>query len=110
MDICQQKKVIINGIRIQMKLYQHEDPFRLMAETTNGYKVEIQYASLRVCQVKLSPAMVVAHEKRIPIYGSIPCEIKIVLCSGSALLHMLDTILVHCILHVLGTILVHCLI
>ena len=26
------------------------------------------------------------------------------------LLHILDTILVHCILHILGTILVHCLI
>ena len=114
MDICQQKKFIINGIRIRMKLYQHEDPFRLMAETIDDYKVEIQYASLRVCQVKLSPAMVVAHEKRIPkqcavypfwksdlkafniekgsygwsaddvYHGSIPSEIKIVLCSGSA--------------------------
>ena len=26
------------------------------------------------------------------------------------MLHILDTILVHCILHILGTILVHCLI
>ena len=28
----------------------------------------------------------------------------------SSLLHILDTILVHCILYILGTILVHCLI
>ena len=63
MDICQQKKFIVSGIRIRMKLYQHEDPFRLMAETTDYYKVEIQYASFRVCQVKLSPAVVVTHQK-----------------------------------------------
>ena len=33
-------------------------------------------------------------------------------CSSQLLLllHILDTILVHCILHILGTILVHCLI
>ena len=31
------------------------------------------------------------------------------LCSCN-MLHILDTILVHCILHILGTILVHCLI
>ena len=30
--------------------------------------------------------------------------------AGTAMLHILDTILVHCILHILGTILVHCLI
>ena len=30
--------------------------------------------------------------------------------TSSRLLHILDTILVHCILHILGTILVHCLI
>ena len=36
-----------------------------MAESADDYKVEIQYSSLRVCQMKLSPAMVVAHEKRI---------------------------------------------
>ena len=29
---------------------------------------------------------------------------------GAPLLHILDTILVHCILYILGTILVHCLI
>ena len=27
MDICQQQRFIVNGIRIRMKLYQHEDPF-----------------------------------------------------------------------------------
>ena len=30
--------------------------------------------------------------------------------SKKMVLHILDTILVHCILHILGTILVHCLI
>ena len=114
MDICQQKRFIVNGIWIRMKLYQQEDPFRLMAESAGYYKVKIQYASLRVCQVKVSRAMVVAHKKRIfkhyamyPFWksilkafniekesyrwsaedvhhGSIPSEIKIVLCSGSA--------------------------
>ena len=29
---------------------------------------------------------------------------------NEGMLHILDTILVHCILHILGTILVHCLI
>ena len=76
--------------------------------------IEIQCPSLRVYQVKLSPAMVVAHEKRISkqfavylfwksdlkafnidkgnygcsandVYqGSIPSEIKMMLCSGSS--------------------------
>ena len=45
MDICQQKRFIVNGIQIQMKLYQHEDPFQLIAESADDYNVEIQYTS-----------------------------------------------------------------
>ena len=52
MVICQKNRFIVNGIWIRMKLYQHEDPFRLLAESAGYYKVEIRYASLRVCQVK----------------------------------------------------------
>ena len=89
-------------------------PFRLMTESADNYKVQIQYISLRACQVKLSPAMVGEHKKRISkhcavypfwksdlkafniekgsygwsaddvYHGSIPSEIKIVLCCGSA--------------------------
>ena len=114
MDICQQNRLIVNGIRIRLKLYQHEDPFRLMAETNDEYKVEIQYALLRVCQVKLNPTIVVTHEKSISqkpavypfwksdikafniekgsyswsaddvYHGNIPSEIRVVLCSGSS--------------------------
>ena len=35
---------------------------------------------------------------------------KVINSSTNVVLHILDTILVHCILHILGTILVHCLI
>ena len=34
----------------------------------------------------------------------------LIYCGLLAVLHILDTILVHCILHILGTVLVHCLI
>ena len=36
--------------------------------------------------------------------------IKLETQAQTILLHILDTILVHCILHILGTILVHCLV
>ena len=114
MDICQQKRPIINGVRIRIKLYQHEDAFRLMADKKTGYKVEIVDAALRVCQIKLNPPIVVQHEQTIaqkPVvypfwksdlkafniekgsynwsaddvyHGNIPSEIKLVLCSASA--------------------------
>ena len=114
MDICQQNRMILNGIRIRIKLYQQEDPFRLMAETQGVYKVEIMDAALRVCQVKLNPVLVVEHEKAIAqkpalypfwksdlkafniekgsyswsaddvYHGNIPSEIRLVLCSASA--------------------------
>ena len=97
-----------------MKMYQHQDPFHLMAKTNDEYKVEIQYALLRVCQVKLNPTIEVTHKKSMSqkqavypfwksdikafniekgsyswsadnvYHGNIPSEIRVVLCSGSS--------------------------
>ena len=63
MDICQQNRMILNGIRIRIKLYQQEDPFRLMAENDKVYKVEILDASLRVCQVQCCEKVSIPHQE-----------------------------------------------
>ena len=114
MDICQQKRLILNGVRVRIKLYQQEDPFRIMCIGDEHYRVEITDALLRVCQVKLHPEIILAHESGLArnpavypfwrsdikiftidrgsytwniddiYHGEVPCEIRLCLVSASA--------------------------
>jgi len=61
-DICQQNRLILNGVEIQIKLWPSKDAFLLMSSEGNpSYKMEIVEATLRVCKITPTPTLLVAH-------------------------------------------------
>ena len=65
-DIFQQKRLLLNGLQLSIKLYPSQDSFRLMCKT-NDYKVEILDAILKVCYVKVSPGILLGHSEALKI-------------------------------------------
>ena len=61
MDICQQERYVLNGVQINFKFWPSRDSFCLMSEDNKRYRVEVTEAVLRVCYVKLNPAVLLAH-------------------------------------------------
>jgi hypothetical protein len=53
-DICQQDKLLLNGLQVSLKMYPTTSAFHLTS-AENNYKVSITDAILQVCAVKLSP-------------------------------------------------------
>jgi hypothetical protein len=61
-DICQQNRLILNGVEIQIRMWPSKDAFRLLTtDTTDAYKMEIVDATLNVCKVSPSPTLLLAH-------------------------------------------------
>ena len=63
LDICQQERPLLNGIGLTLKLYPNNRKFLLMTPDTTEYEVQITYASLKVCYVKVSDAVVLAQNE-----------------------------------------------
>lgn len=96
MDIASQKRLIINGVGINIKFYPARDEFRLMYEQykdppTSGdddrcnksskyFTVEILDASLSIPFVKIHPGLITEHDKMIrkspAVYPFIKSDIK----------------------------------
>lgn len=71
-DICQQEKLILNGVPICIRLHQSLDAFRLISKKpatgeTEKYQVEITDAILKVCLAKINPKVMVAHSEALNI-------------------------------------------
>ena len=65
-DLCQQEKLVINGIQVDVKLYPHSDTFVLMSKNGDEqYTYEIGEAILKVCHVKLNPGILISHAEKI---------------------------------------------
>ncbi len=65
-DICQQDRLLLNGVPINVKLWPSTDAFRLMAaDKTEGYKLNIVDAALKVCTVKVHPGVLLGHAEAI---------------------------------------------
>jgi hypothetical protein len=60
-DICQQDRLIPNGVRIGIKLYQNSDEFRLFGDGHDKYVLDLVDIVLRVAHVKVNPGMMVGH-------------------------------------------------
>ena len=62
-DLCQQERLILNGVPINIKLWQSSDAFRIVAknDATDKYKVNIIDASLKVAYVKVDPSVIIGH-------------------------------------------------
>lgn len=65
MDICQQERYVINGVQINFKFWPSRDSFCLMSGDNNRYRVEVTEAILKVCYVKLNPAVLLAHNETL---------------------------------------------
>ena len=61
-DICQQERLILNGVEIQIRLWPSKDTFRLVTtEDDPSFKMEIVDATLKVCKVTPTPTLLVGH-------------------------------------------------
>ena len=63
MDVAQQPKAIPNGVQVTVKLFQHDDSFRLLSAGGATYGVEIVDAVLKVCHIKVEPKVIVAQNE-----------------------------------------------
>ena len=64
-DVAQQEKAILNGVQITVKLFQHDDTFRLFHPSgdVETYRIEIMDAVLKVCNIKVNPSVTVAQNE-----------------------------------------------
>lgn len=61
-DLCQQDRLLINGVQVDVKLYPNNDSFALMAPNDDEkYYFEIEESILKVCHVKMNPALMLAQ-------------------------------------------------
>ena len=63
-DICQQNRLILNGVQLNVKLFPSSNEFVLMSES-NGYKVDITDAVLKVCQVRVNSSIIIGHDNAL---------------------------------------------
>ena len=63
MDICQQERLIVNEVKLKIKLSQMDDAFRLVSGDNKPYKLEIVDSVLKICQVKLRPEVLKAQNE-----------------------------------------------
>jgi hypothetical protein len=79
-DICQQDRVIPNGVQINVKLYPSSDNFRLMAGSSESFKLVITDAYMKVCNVMLNPEVMVAHNEtwknHVAVYPILHSQLK----------------------------------
>jgi len=61
-DICHQDRFILNGVPVNIKLWQHSDGFRLLAKDgAENFRLLITEASLKVALIKLKPDVMLAQ-------------------------------------------------
>ncbi len=61
-DLCQQDRLLLNGVPLNLKLWQSPDPFRLMSpQAEQKHKVVITDASLKISLVKVDPSVIIAQ-------------------------------------------------
>ena len=65
MDICQQERYMLNGMQINFKFWPSRDSFCLMSGDNKRYRVEVTEAVLKVCYVKLNPAVLLVHNETL---------------------------------------------
>ena len=66
MDICQQDRLILDGVPIDIKLYPKPEPFVLVSSNPSpSYKLKITDAVLKVCMVQASPGIITGHSQAL---------------------------------------------
>jgi hypothetical protein len=62
-DIFNQSRYMLNGVEMKIKLIRSRESFHLMAPTETGFKTHIEDALLIVRKVRVSPSVLLAHER-----------------------------------------------
>ena len=92
----EQNRAILNGVNVNLKLFQVSDEFRLMRVGTNNYKLQINSAVLKVCHVALNPSLLLAHNEALKlspaIYPFWRSDIKSFSVAGGSHTFMTDNI------------------
>jgi len=80
-DICQQDKLLLNGIAIVVRLFPQTKEFALMTASDEQYKFVITDAVLRLCHHRMNPALVAAHHDQLQntpaLYPFTTSELKV---------------------------------
>ena len=61
--ILDQDRLLLNGVAVNIKLFQAKDEFRLLTSKDEKYKFVITNATFKVCQVAVNPSMILAHNE-----------------------------------------------
>jgi hypothetical protein len=60
-DVMQINKYLLNGIRVQIKLYPAPKKFTILAGDGQEYKLELVDIVFRACMIKVSPGVILGH-------------------------------------------------
>ena len=79
-DLCQQDRLLVNGVQVDLKLLPNTDSFALMCANKEKYSFDIGEAVLKVCQCKLNPGVLISHAemlKKVPaLYPYMKSDIR----------------------------------
>ena len=65
--VFDQIRAILNGVAINVKLFQAGNYFKLMRNGVKVYKLKILSAVLKVCHVGLNPSVILAHNEALKL-------------------------------------------
>ena len=91
-----QSRLLLNGVSLNIKLFQANDNFRLLTPLDKSYKLVITNAILKVCQVSVHPAMILAHDQALSrspaVYPFWRSDVKSFTISPGSQTFMIDNI------------------
>jgi hypothetical protein len=72
LDLCEQDRLILNGVEINLKFWANQPAFYLMSsEKDKRYEFVITDAYFNACMVEVSPAIVVGHAAALKEYPAL---------------------------------------
>ena len=82
LDVFRQKRLIVNGVSLTLKLWPSKNAFRLMSgEEGAAYAVQILDASFKLCLQKPNAGVLMAHSKLLAnetaMYSCVSTSFKI---------------------------------
>ena len=98
-DLAAVNRLILNGVQVQIKIYQHSDNFRLLNGNPNvhKYKLDIEAAKLLVCFVEVKPHVTLSIEKMLnttpAVYPFLKSDLRSYTVSSGSSVFEIDGIL-----------------
>jgi len=64
-DVCNQDKLLLNGVEMRVRLIRAKNEFALMSSTDTKYKIDLKEVSMFVRRCKINPSILIAHHKTL---------------------------------------------